>query len=189
MGSTGSIGTSTLEVVSHLGKPYRIVAMTAARSWQKLAQQALQVRPKVVVLSDPETEEDFAQLKKILSPKRISVQRGPDAASDIAARSDVDIVAASVVGAAGLAPVLAAAKAGKCIALSNKETLVAAGSLMMPLLKKHNASLVPVDSEHSAIFQALRSGEPKEIRRIILTASGGPFRTWPVEKIQNATVE
>jgi 1-deoxy-D-xylulose-5-phosphate reductoisomerase len=188
LGSTGSIGASTLEVIRHLGKPYRITALTAARSWRKLAEQALEVRPRVVVLSHPESDEDFDQLKKILSAKRIKVERGSEAACAVAARRDVDVVAASVVGAAGLAPVLAAARAGKCIALSNKETLVAAGSLVMPLVKKHKACVVPVDSEHSAIFQALRSGEPREIHRIILTASGGPFRTWPADRIRNATV-
>ncbi|HTV47471.1 MAG TPA: 1-deoxy-D-xylulose-5-phosphate reductoisomerase [Phycisphaerae bacterium] len=189
LGSTGSIGSSTLEVVRHLGKPYRITAMTAGRNWRKLAEQALQTRPKTVVLCDPESEEDFSHLKKMLAASRISVQRGSEAACAVATREDVDIVSASVVGAAGLAPVLAAAKAGKCIALSNKETLVAAGTLVMPLVKKHKATLIPVDSEHSAIFQALRSGEPKEIHRIILTASGGPFRTWPAEKIPTATVQ
>ena len=189
LGSTGSIGVSTLDVVAHLGRPYRVGALAAARSWRKLARQALATKPAIVVLGQPDSSADIDSLKRALKGSRIRVRSGPEAIEDIAQSPDVDIVAASVVGAAGLKPVLAAAAAGKWIALSNKEALVVAGSLVMPLVQKHNARLLPVDSEHSAIFQALRSGETKEIRKIILTASGGPFRTWPVVKRDNATVE
>ena len=136
----------------------------------------------------PPNPTDIHRLKKALKGLRIKVLSGPEAMEDIARSPAVDVVSASVVGAAGLKPVLAAAKAGKWIALSNKEALVVAGSLVMPLVKKHKARLLPVDSEHSAIFQALRSGETPEIRKIILTASGGPFRTWPTAKRDNATV-
>ncbi len=188
LGSTGSIGVSTLDVISHLGRPYKVAALTAARSWRKLADQALAVRPTTVVLSCPESSADVASLKQALKGRRTRIFSGPEAMENIARSPEVDIVSASVVGAAGLKPVLAAAKAGKWIALSNKEALVVAGSLVMPLVKKHHARLLPVDSEHSAIFQALRSGESREIRKIILTASGGPFRTWPVAKRDKATV-
>ncbi len=188
LGSTGSIGVNTLDVVAHLGRPYKIAALAAGGNWKKLAHQARIVRPHTVVLSCPPNPTDIHRLKKALKGLRIKVLSGPEAMEDIARSPAVDVVSASVVGAAGLKPVLAAAKAGKWIALSNKEALVVAGSLVMPLVKKHKARLLPVDSEHSAIFQALRSGETPEIRKIILTASGGPFRTWPTAKRDNATV-
>lgn len=188
LGSTGSIGQSTLQVVAHLGGRYRVTALAAGRSWQKLAEQALRHHPRVVVLSQPAKPGDVPALERALRRRGIVVRTGLDALAEIAQRPDVDIVAAAMVGAAGLRPVLAAARAGKWIALSNKETLVAAGGLVMPLAQQHGACVVPVDSEHSAIFQALRCGQTAEIRRIILTASGGPFRTWTKSRLQRATV-
>ena len=193
LGSTGSIGTNTLEVVQHLaaqdGGGYQIVALAAGTSWQKLAAQAKATRPKVVALQDAA---QAAKLAEALAGTGIEVlcagADGVDPLVRIVQRDDVDVIVAAVVGAAGLRPVIAAAQAGKTIALANKEALVLAGALVMPLARKHNATVLPVDSEHSAIFQSLRSGDPKEIRKITLTASGGPFRTWPADRIRNATI-
>jgi 1-deoxy-D-xylulose-5-phosphate reductoisomerase len=192
LGATGSIGCNAIDVCRHLADRFEIKALTAVTSWKKLAEQALEVKPAIVALNDRSTEadpsENLAALRDAVLGTGIKLVTGGAAMEEIARREDVDIVVAAVVGAAGLAPVIAAAKAGKTIALANKEALVVAGSIVMPAAKEHRATIVPVDSEHSAIFQSLRSGEEKEIRKIILTASGGPFRTWPREKIDNATV-
>lgn len=192
LGATGSIGHSAIEVCRHLGERFEIRALTAVTSWKKLAEQALEVRPAMVALNDRSTHEkpseNLAALIDALLGTGIKVVTGGRAMEEIVARADVDIVVAAVVGAAGLAPVIAAAKAGKTIALANKEALVVAGSIVMPAAGRHGATIVPVDSEHSAIFQSLRAGQGKEIRKIILTASGGPFRTWAKGKIEGATV-
>ncbi len=192
LGSTGSIGTNTLNVMAHLstlGRPFKVIGLAAASNWKKLAAQAIEFKPKIVILSQPASTEDLAELKAALSHTNVKVETGAEAVVALARRDDVDMVAASVVGAAGLAPVLAAAEAGKRIALSNKEALVVAGCLVMPVAEKNGATILPVDSEHSAIFQSLRSGEAREIDRIILTASGGPFRSWTAEKMRTATVD
>lgn len=192
LGATGSIGTNAIDVCRNLPGEFEIHSLTAVTSWKKLAEQALDVRPRFVALNDKSTKElpseNLAALHDALLGTGIEVVTGPHAMEEIAAREEVDAVVAAVVGAAGLAPVIAAAKAGKTIALANKEALVVAGSIVMPTANEHGATIVPVDSEHSAIFQSLRSGEEKEIRKIILTASGGPFRTWEKSKIENATV-
>jgi 1-deoxy-D-xylulose-5-phosphate reductoisomerase len=192
LGATGSIGTNAIDVCRNLPAEFEIHSLTAVTSWKKLAEQALDVRPRFVALNDKSTREtpseNLAALHDALLGTGIDLVTGPHAMEEIAAREEVDAVVAAVVGAAGLAPVIAAAKAGKTIALANKEALVVAGSIVMPTAQRHGATIVPVDSEHSAIFQSLRSGEEKEIRKIILTASGGPFRTWPKTKIENATV-
>jgi 1-deoxy-D-xylulose-5-phosphate reductoisomerase len=187
LGSTGSIGCNAIEVVQHLGEGYSITALGAGSNWKKLAEQALAVRPKVVALAEEST--NLKELKNALAGTGIDVQCGPAAMVAIAQRDDVDVIVASVVGAAGLAPVLAAAECGKTIALANKEALVVAGALVMPLAAKTGATILPVDSEHSAIAQALRAGTHGEIRKLILTASGGPFRSWTKEKMAAATIE
>ena len=193
LGATGSIGTNAIDVCRHLGERFEIHSLTAVTSWKKLAEQALEVRPKMVALNDRSTEEapseNLRALKDALLGTGIEMVTGPHAMEEIVTRDEVDAVVAAVVGAAGLAPVIAAAKAGKTIALANKEALVVAGSIVMPTARAHGATIIPVDSEHSAIFQSLRSGVEKEIRKIILTASGGPFRTWAKSRIENATVE
>ncbi len=192
LGATGSIGCSAIEVCRHLSHRFEIKALTAVTSWKKLAEQALETQPAIVALNDRTTEEkpsdNLAALRDAILGTPIKLVAGPHAMEEIARRKDVDIVVAAVVGAAGLAPVIAAAEAGKTIALANKEALVVAGSIVMSSAKKHGATIVPVDSEHSAIFQSLRAGTEKEIRKIILTASGGPFRTWSKAKIDNASV-
>lgn len=192
LGATGSIGTNAIDVCRHLSERFEIHSLTAVTSWKKLAEHALENRPKMVALNDLSTaehpSENLRALTDALLGTGIQVITGPHAMEEIVTRPEVDTVVAAVVGAAGLAPVIAAAKGGKTIALANKEALVVAGSIVMPTAKKHGATIIPVDSEHSAVFQSLRSGTDKEIRKIILTASGGPFRTWPKSKIENATV-
>jgi len=192
LGATGSIGTNAIDVCRHLSERFEIHSLTAVTSWKKLAEHALETRPKMVALNDhspaDRPSENLRALTDALLGTGIQVITGPHAMEEIATRPEVDTVVAAVVGAAGLAPVIAAAKAGKTIALANKESLVVAGSIVMPTARKHGATIIPVDSEHSAVFQSLRSGTDKEIRKIILTASGGPFRTWPKNKIESATV-
>jgi 1-deoxy-D-xylulose-5-phosphate reductoisomerase len=192
LGATGSIGTNAIDVCRNLPEEFEIHSLTAVTSWKKLAEAALEVRPKMVALNDKSTadqpSENLRALRDDLLGTGIELVTGPHAMEEIVTRPEVDTVVAAVVGAAGLAPVIAAAKAGKTIALANKEALVVAGSIVMPTARAHGSTIIPVDSEHSAIFQSLRSGVEKEIRKIVLTASGGPFRTWPKARIENATV-
>jgi len=186
LGSTGSIGCSTLDVVRHLGPPYRATALGAYRQVDKLCDQAREFRPSAVALSDATQIE---ALKRKLGPDGPKVYSGPSGLVDLVRRDDVDIVVAAVVGAAGLPAALATVQAGKPLALANKESLVVAGSLLIPLAREKGVPLLPVDSEHSAIFQAMASGRQHEVRRIVLTASGGPFRNTPIEKMRDATLE
>jgi len=182
LGSTGSIGCNALEVVRHLGAPYRVAAISANRQIDKLIEQIKLHNPSAVCVND----ESHRKQIESFGPQ---VYVGESGLAEMVARDDVHTVLAAIVGAAGLKPVLAAVRAGKRIALANKESLVVAGSLLIPEARRRNIPLLPVDSEHSAIFQAMHSGKPAEIRRVILTASGGPFRTKSLEQIQNATVE
>jgi len=182
LGSTGSIGTNALDVIEHLGPDYRVTALSAHSQSNKLLEQVARHRPRAVAVTDPKA------MKSVRSGLGGS---GPDVYSDLAEmvrRDDIDLVIAAVVGAAGLPAVFAAVESGKTLALANKESLVVAGSILIPLTRKHNVGILPVDSEHSAIFQALHCGQPREVKRLILTASGGPFRTSPAEKIENATL-
>ncbi len=194
LGATGSIGTSAINVCRHMSDQFEIHSLTAVTSWKKLAEAALEIHPlpRFIALNDKSTadapSENLRALRDHILGAGIELVTGPHAMEEIVSRPEVDTVVAAVVGAAGLAPVIAAAKAGKTIALANKEALVVAGSIVMPTARAHNATIIPVDSEHSAIFQSLRSGIAKEIRKIILTASGGPFRTWPKSKIEDATI-
>jgi 1-deoxy-D-xylulose-5-phosphate reductoisomerase len=190
LGATGSIGTATLQVVSEAnaraksqGNPprFEIVALTAHKDWKNLARCAIAYGAKFVALSDPTYGE---QLKDALSGQGIEVGIGPEALVE-AAQRDASIVMASIVGAAGLAPTLAAAKRGAAIALANKECLVCAGAVFLDAAKKAGAKLLPTDSEHNAIFQVLDN--PEAVEKLILTASGGPFRTWTPEQIALAT--
>lgn len=173
LGSTGSIGTQTLEVAALFPERLEVEALVAGSDWRALAEQALAVRPRVVVIAD---ESAFASLADALADTDVEVRAGTDAIVDVAASPDVDVVVAAIVGAAGLRPTLAAARAGKTVALANKESLVVAGALVEAACRESGAEVLPVDSEHSALFQAL-VGEPLEtVERLILTASGGPFR-------------
>jgi 1-deoxy-D-xylulose-5-phosphate reductoisomerase len=184
LGSTGSIGCSTLDVIRHLGPPYRATALGAGRQAEKLAAQAKEFRPHAVALAD---ESNIDRLHHLLGRDGPRVFAGESGMVDLARHDEVDIVVAAVVGAAGLPAALGAVRAGKTLALANKEALVVAGSLLIPEARQRGVTVLPVDSEHSAIFQAMASGRAKEVRRVILTASGGPFRDAPIEKIRNAT--
>jgi 1-deoxy-D-xylulose-5-phosphate reductoisomerase len=163
-----------------------VVALAAGSQWELLAQQALEFKPKVVALA---SEAHVGPLREALAGSGIEVLCGEDACRQAVPASDCDTVLASVTGAAGLPAVLEAARLGLRICLSNKESLVLAGPILTQLAREHGAELLPVDSEHSAIFQSLQSGTTREAKRLILTASGGPFREWPAEKIAAATRE
>ncbi len=184
LGSTGSIGCSALEVIAHLGPPYRVVALSGHSQTDKLLEQARKHRPTAIALanSSPSVATELSRLG-------IKVYEGPDGLVELVRRDDIDLVLAAIVGAAGLPAVLAAVEARKTVALANKEALVVAGSLLIPLAKKNNVQLLPVDSEHSAVFQAAQSGRLEEIKRVILTASGGPFRQASAKAIENATLQ
>lgn len=186
LGSTGSIGTQTLDVIARHPDLFRASLLVANTSWQMLAEQALRFRPEAVCIAN---EGCYAQLREALASSGIEVHAGAEAIEQLAAEPQHDTVIAAMVGYSGLPSVLAAAKAGKRIALANKETLVAAGELVTDLCERHGAELLPVDSEHSAIFQCLQGEERDTVSRIILTASGGPFRTYTRQQMEKVTLE
>lgn len=188
LGSTGSIGVSTLQTVAHLAdtnaQQFEIAGLATGSRAEDLAHQARVSGTQCVALADPSGIDALSNIRQ--------VHVGPEAATQLVNEigRPGDLVVAAMVGSAGLPPVLAAIERGCDIALANKETLVAAGDLVIPLARDKGVSLLPVDSEHSAIFQCLRGGRSRdEIKRIILTASGGPFRTWTRQQIDNATVD
>ncbi|MBQ3615192.1 MAG: 1-deoxy-D-xylulose-5-phosphate reductoisomerase [Anaerotignum sp.] len=183
LGSTGSIGTQTLEVVENL-KEIKVMAITGNSNIGLLEKQARKFQPELVAVMD---EKNAEILKEKLSDLHIRVVCGMDGLVEAATYEGVDTVVTSVVGNVGLKPTFEAIRAGKNIALANKETLVSAGQLVMDLAKKHNINIYPVDSEHSAIFQSLQGNEGNKIERILLTASGGPFRGKKREELLNVT--
>jgi len=173
LGSTGSIGTQALEVVREQRGRFRVAVLTAGRQWQLLVQQAQEFRPAAVVIGD----EFYSEVKAALaSQPETQVLAGDAALTEVVQRPDIDVVLTALVGYAGLVPTVAAIQAGKDIALANKETLVVAGELITKLVQEHGVKLLPVDSEHSAIFQCLVGEEMNPVEKVILTASGGPFR-------------
>jgi 1-deoxy-D-xylulose-5-phosphate reductoisomerase len=184
LGSTGSIGKSCCEVVRAHASTMRIVAVTTNSRWEELAAQCWQFRPALAVVAD---ETCRAKIAAGVFPSETEVLFGADAIMRAAAHPEIDVVVSGIVGAAGLRGTWSAIEAGKRVAVANKETLVVAGPLVTELARKTGAELIPVDSEHSAVFQALASGRREDLRRIILTASGGPFRTWPKERLQHVT--
>jgi 1-deoxy-D-xylulose-5-phosphate reductoisomerase len=186
LGSTGSIGTSTLDVVAASEGRFVPWLLAAHRSVATLVEQAQRVRPAWVVVVDEAAASELGP-GSLPSGTRLAV--GADALDDLVRDPNVDRVVSAIVGAAGLRSTWAAVEAGKTVALANKETLVMAGPLVMRLAARSGATILPVDSEHSAIQQALQSGRHDEVRRIVLTASGGPFRTWPRERLAAATPE
>jgi 1-deoxy-D-xylulose-5-phosphate reductoisomerase len=186
LGSTGSIGKNALRVIDALGAKYEVFALTAHNNIELLAEQVKKYQPKIAAVTNPEKVDAF---KKLIGKTKTEIHSGGKGLSAAACGSEVDVVIAAVVGAAGLEAILNAAKAGKTLAIANKEPLVIAGSLLTKQAKESNAKILPVDSEHSAIFQALRAGNADEVNKIILTASGGPFRGATKEQIQNATIE
>ncbi len=186
LGSTGSIGRNALRVVQGLGPEYSICALSANSSVELLARQARRFKPKYVAVTDPGWEK---RLRELVGELAVEVLSGPGSLVEIAELAEVDTVLTAVVGAAGLPAVLAAARKGKRLAIANKEPLVIAGELLLAEAKKGGATILPVDSEHSAIFQAMQAGRPHEVAKIILTASGGPFREASAEDIRNVTLE
>jgi len=186
LGSTGSIGTSTLDVVRNLPDRFEIFGLVAQRQTEKLAAQCREFRPKFAILSDPEA---FAAADRSLFPPETTLQSGAEATSRLVSGPEVDVVLAAVVGAAGLWGTWSAVQAGKRVALANKESLVVAGELVLREAARTGATVLPVDSEHSAIHQAL-SGQPlSAVTRVVLTASGGPFRGRTAADLQQVTVQ
>ncbi|MDE5790699.1 MAG: 1-deoxy-D-xylulose-5-phosphate reductoisomerase [Muribaculaceae bacterium] len=185
LGSTGSIGTQTLDIISEHPDKFRASVLTAGRNWELLAKQARRFLPSTVVIAEAEA---YPLLKEALKDLPIHVETGADAIADVAELPENDIVVTAMVGYSGLIPTVRAIKAGKRIALANKETLVVAGEVITALVSEYNAEIVPVDSEHSAIFQCLMGEKRSQATKIILTASGGPFRTKTVKELENVTV-
>lgn len=183
LGSTGSIGVQTLDIVRANPEQFEITALVANRNWEQLAKQAIEFDADCVVIGD---EQYYTPLKEALAATDVKVYAGAKAMEDVAAASNVDVVVNALVGYAGLLPTVAAVKQSKKIALANKETLVVGGELVMRLATEHRAPIMPVDSEHSAIFQCL-VGEQSPVRRLILTASGGAFRDTPIEDLHRMT--
>lgn len=195
LGSTGSIGISTLDVLERHPDKYRVYALAANTSVETLFEQCRQFQPEVAVMLCADSAETL-QGKLQAAGLNTTVKSGDKALQEIASTSQVDIVVAAIVGAAGLLPTLAAAKAGKRILLANKEALVMSGALLMRAVEEHGAVLLPVDSEHNAIWQCMPINSKQQyrfdnagIRRIILTASGGPFRDWDVAALESVTPE
>ena len=184
LGSTGSIGCNALEVIEHLGPPYRASALSGHTNAKKLLEQVARHRPAAVAVTDEAT---VREIGPTLKARGVEVLFGPNALAEVCARDDVDAVLSAVVGAAGLPASIASVRSGKPLLLANKEALVVAGSLLIPEAKKRGVPILPVDSEHSAIFQAMRCGRREEVRRAILTASGGPFRGRSAEQVEHAT--
>lgn len=186
LGSTGSIGTQTLDVVRSNPNRFEVYAICAHRSVDLLVEQAKEFKPEVVCIAD-ETQYDSLKAKLATLNYQGKIWAGADAIADMVTFPSIDIVVASMVGYAGLRPTIAAIQAGKTIALANKETLVVAGELICELAQKHHSPILPVDSEHSAIFQSLVGENTNEIEKILLTASGGPFRTYSLEQMAHVT--
>ena len=182
LGSTGSIGTQALQVIAEHPELYEAYVLTANNQVELLAEQARKFMPAAVVIAN---ENNYLQLKELLADLPIQVYAGADALCEVVEAKPIDVVLASMVGYAGLRPTINAIKAGKTIALANKETLVVAGELINELATQYHTPILPVDSEHSAIFQCLENNNPLE--KVILTASGGPFRTFTMEQLHHVT--
>ncbi|HLW50622.1 MAG TPA: 1-deoxy-D-xylulose-5-phosphate reductoisomerase [Sphingobacteriaceae bacterium] len=185
LGATGSIGTQTLEVIESHSHRFEIYALTAQSNVKLLAQQALKFQPKVVVIGD---ESKYQELRSALEGSGVKVMAGASSLIEVVQYPGVDMVLTALVGAAGLEPTIAAIEAGKDIALANKETLVIAGDLVMDLAQRHHVQILPVDSEHSAIFQCLCGENRQKLEKIYLTASGGPFFGWDREALREVSV-
>ncbi len=186
LGSTGSIGTNALRVIEALGPQYQVTALSAHNNVRLLAEQVKRYKPQFIAITNPDSIESFIGLNP---DPDIEILSGPEGLIQIAELEDVHTVLTAVVGAAGLPAVLAAARKGKRLAIANKEPLVIAGELLKKETEINGAAILPVDSEHSAVFQALQAGHHKEVERIILTASGGPFRQASAEEFENVTLE
>ena len=185
LGSTGSIGVQTLDIVRENSNQFEITTLTAYKNWQMLAQQAIEFGVDSVVIAD---QSYYGELKEALAAYPIKVYSGDDAVAQVAAGDNVDIVVNALVGYAGLMPTVAAVKKSKKIALANKESLVVGGEVVMRLAEQYRAPILPIDSEHSAIFQCL-IGEHSPLRRLIITCSGGSLRDLPIEALRDVTPE
>jgi 1-deoxy-D-xylulose-5-phosphate reductoisomerase len=183
LGATGSIGTSTLDLLEREPDRFRVAALTAQRDVAGLAQAARRTDAQLAVIGDASL---YGELKEALAGTETQLAAGEEAVIEAAAL-DADWTMAAIVGFAGLAPTLAALKAGRTVGLANKESLVAAGEIVMAAVDRHGARLLPVDSEHNAVFQCFDHAAPGSIRRVILTASGGPFREWGIDEMRSAT--
>lgn len=181
LGSTGSIGVQTLDVISQMPEAYDVVALSCHSSGDKIIEQIRQFRPKHVAVWDEQT---YAYVKENTTDLKLEYHLGMEGLIAISTLPEVEVVVTSVVGNIGLKPTVEAIKKGKRIALANKETLVTSGQIIMPLLEKHGATIIPVDSEHGAIFQCLQGNSLKAVKKVILTASGGPFRGMSAEEIR-----
>lgn len=188
IGSTGSIGTQTLDIVSHYPNEFQIVGLAARSNIELLSQQIRDFKPNIVAISDLQKLSELKEAIANADPQPILLG-GEAGVIEVARYSEADCVVTGILGCAGLLPTIAAIEAGKDIALANKETLIAGGSVILPLVKKHGVKLLPADSEHSVIFECLQGVPCGGLRRIILTASGGAFRDWPVEKLSKVTVK
>ena len=184
LGATGSIGQNTIDLISRAPDDFRVEALTGARNIGQLAKDAVRLRARLVVTAEPEL---YSDLKALLGGVDVEIAAGPAAVAEAAARP-ADWVMSAIVGAAGLVPGLKVLQRGGTLALANKETLVTAGPLVMATAKAHAARILPVDSEHSAIFQALTGEDIAGVERLIITASGGAFRDWPLAQLAQATV-
>ncbi len=185
LGSTGSIGRNALEVISALEPAFEVAAMSAHHRVDLFCEQIEAVRPSVAAMTDPQAAQ---ACRERLGNGGCEILAGPDSLVEIASLDEVDIVVCAVVGAAGLPAALAAAQAGKTLAIANKEPLVIAGELLTRTARQHGAMILPVDSEHSAVFQSMQSGCSAEVDKVILTASGGPFRNKTPEQMRRATI-
>ncbi|NET02262.1 MAG: 1-deoxy-D-xylulose-5-phosphate reductoisomerase [Sphaerospermopsis sp. SIO1G2] len=187
LGSTGSIGTQTLDIVSEHPDKFRIVGLAAGRNVELFAAQIRQFRPQIAAISVAEKLPELREAIKDVDPQPLLLA-GEEGITAVARYGDAESVVTGIVGCAGLLPTIAAIEAGKDIALANKETLIAGGPVVLPLVEKHGVKLLPADSEHSAIFQCLQGVPDGGLKKILLTASGGAFRDWPVEKLANVKV-
>ena len=186
LGSTGSVGSNALDVISRLPERFRLVGLAACSRWQRLAEQVNQFRPSAVAVYEEAVVEE---LTEALNGARPEIFSGEEGLIKLTTHPDCQKVLAASSGTAALPAILAAIRAGKTIALANKELLVMAGAIAIPLAQRHKATIIPVDSEHSAIFQAARCGKRSEIRKVFITASGGPFRDGSAEQMAEASVE
>ncbi|MEO0967395.1 MAG: 1-deoxy-D-xylulose-5-phosphate reductoisomerase [Cyanobacteria bacterium J06639_18] len=187
LGSTGSIGTQTLEIVAQYPEKFRIVGIAAGRNVEMLADQIRQFKPNIAAIFAEEKLPALREAIKDVDPQPILLA-GNEGVIEVARHGDAETVVTGIVGCAGLLPTIAAIEAGKNIALANKETLIAGGPVVLPLVAKHGVKLLPADSEHSAIFQCLQGVPEGGLRKILLTASGGAFRDWATEKLSQVTV-
>ncbi|MDB2414538.1 1-deoxy-D-xylulose-5-phosphate reductoisomerase [Rickettsiales bacterium] len=185
LGATGSIGNSTIDVIKQSDQDYKVIALTADKNFSELAKLAIETKAQYAVIAD---DKYFKDLKSALAGSKVKAMSGSSSIEEVAAMG-ADWTMSAINGSAGLAPTHAAVKCGKTVALANKESLVCAGNLLMNEVKKYGTNLIPVDSEHNAIFQVLDQNNQSAVERIILTASGGPFRGYDKKQLENVTLE